>query len=143
MTDLSRFSDESFDLIFHPVSNIFSPEILPMWQECFRVLKPGGALLAGFNNPVAYIFDEAAEDAGELVVRHKLPYSDLTSLNQEELDRVLASGRPLEFCHTLEDQIGGQIAAGFHIVGFFEDGYPGRLLDAHTPLFIATRALKP
>jgi len=51
MADLSRFEDESFDLIFHPVSNVFSQHILPVWQHCARVLRPGGRLLSGFMNP--------------------------------------------------------------------------------------------
>ena len=51
MADLSRFEDESFDLIFHPVCNVFSQHILPVWQHCARVLRPGGRLLSGFMNP--------------------------------------------------------------------------------------------
>ncbi len=71
MRDLSAFADASFDLVFHPVSNLFSPEVEPVWRESFRVLRPGGALLAGFLNPDVYIFDaDANENRGELVVRH-------------------------------------------------------------------------
>ena len=51
MSDLSCFSDTSFDLIFHPVSNVFSQTIRPVWQHCQRVLKHGGRLLSGFMNP--------------------------------------------------------------------------------------------
>lgn len=42
MRDLSAFPDSSFDLVFHPVSNLFVPELAPVWRECFRVLRPGG-----------------------------------------------------------------------------------------------------
>ena len=52
MADLSRFADGSFDLIFHPCSNCFVADVHPVWRECFRVLKPGGVLLAGFLNPL-------------------------------------------------------------------------------------------
>ena len=55
----------------------------------------------------------------------------------------IAAGEPLEFGHTLEDQIGGQIDAGFAITGFFEDGQPGRKLAEFLPIFIATMATKP
>jgi ubiquinone/menaquinone biosynthesis C-methylase UbiE len=37
MRDLSAFKDESFDFIFHPVSNLFIHEIRPVWREAFRV----------------------------------------------------------------------------------------------------------
>jgi ubiquinone/menaquinone biosynthesis C-methylase UbiE len=40
MADLSIFKDESFDLIIHPVSNIFVENIRPVWSEAYRVLRP-------------------------------------------------------------------------------------------------------
>ena len=79
MADLSRFEDESFDLIFHPCSNLFVPDVRPVWREAFRVLRSGGVLLAGFVNPVIYLFDHRLEERGVLQVRHRLPYSDLSS----------------------------------------------------------------
>ncbi|HXF63651.1 MAG TPA: class I SAM-dependent methyltransferase [Caldilineaceae bacterium] len=143
MADLSAFEDASFDLIVHPVSNVFVPDVRPVWREAFRVLRPGGALLAGFMNPTYFIFDMALADEGVLRVRHKLPYSDLTSLTPAERQRYLDDLQPLEFSHTLEDQIGGQIDAGFLIAGFYEDGWEGVTLSDYMPIFIATRAIKP
>ena len=49
MADLSQFSDSSFDLIVHPVSNTFVPDVRPVWKEAFRVLRQDGALLSGFT----------------------------------------------------------------------------------------------
>ncbi len=144
MRDLSIFPEASFDLIVHPVSNIFVPEVLPVWQESFRVLRRGGALLSGLANPVLYIFDRfKMDDAGELIVRHRLPYSDLTSPSLAERKRTIDEGWPLEFSHTLEELIGGQIQAGFVITGFYEDRDPRNPLDEYLPLFLATRAVKP
>jgi SAM-dependent methyltransferase len=42
MADLSMFNDESFDLIVHPVSNNFVPDVRSVWTEAFRVLQKGG-----------------------------------------------------------------------------------------------------
>jgi hypothetical protein len=56
-----------------------------------------------------------------LRVEYQLPYADPTSLSEERLRRQIEGGEPLEFGHTLEDQTGGQIAAGFVITGFYED----------------------
>ena len=147
MADLAMFPDRSFDLIVHPVSNCFVPDVRPVWAEAFRVLRPGGSLLAGFNNPVIYLFDYSLADRdGILQVKYALPYSDLTSPNPEETRRYVEMGAPLEFSHTLEDQIGGQLDVGFVLVGLYEDadvGEEGDLLNAFMPPFIATRALKP
>ena len=144
MRDLSAFPDGRFDLIFHPCSNGFVPDVRPVWRECFRVLRPGGSLLAGFANPALYVVDDAAAtDRGELIVRHVAPYSDLTSLTDDERRRYTDRNEPLCFGHTLDDQIGGQLDAGFVLAGFFEDSDPGHPLAKFLPTFIATRAVKP
>ena len=143
MADLSIFPNESFDLIFHPCSNCFVPEVRPVWSESFRVLRRGGALLAGFNNPALYLFDQTLAESDVLQIKYKLPYSDMTSLGEEDRRKYLEKGEPLEFSHTLGDQIGGQTDAGFVITGFYEDHHSGHALAKYMPTYIATRAKKP
>jgi SAM-dependent methyltransferase len=147
MADLHMFEDSIFDLIVHPVSNTFVPDVIPVWTEAFRVLRPSGCLLAGFTNPFTYLFDqEALERHGVLQVKYSIPYSDVSSLPEEKLVRYLKERYPLEYSHTLDDQIGGQLTAGFVITGFFEDRSSpdeGDLLSEFTPIFIATKAVKP
>jgi SAM-dependent methyltransferase len=146
MADLSLFADEIFDLIVHPCSNCFVPDVRPVWQECFRVLRAGGILLAGFTNPVRYIFDDERMERGSLEVRHAIPYSDLTGLDGDSgQHRILDNRQPVEFGHSLEQQIGGQLNAGFLLTGFYEDRYDhgeADLLSKYLPTFIATRAVK-
>jgi SAM-dependent methyltransferase len=146
MADLSRFDDESFGLIFHPCSNCFVPDVLPVWQECYRVLRPGGLLLAGFANSVRYIFDDERAENGLLNVRYPLPYSDLDYADRPHIRKIIEAGEPLEFGHTLEDQIGGQLNAGLAMTGFYEDRYDqtaGDPISKFMATFVATRALKP
>lgn len=144
MADLQRFADNSFDLIFHPCSNTFVPSILPVWKEAFRVLKAGGSLLSGFCNPLIFLFDDHLAREGQLQVRHSIPYSDLDSLSNEEREKLIEKGEPLCFGHSLQDQIGGQILAGFSITGFYEDYWKddSEPLDRYIASFIATRATK-
>jgi SAM-dependent methyltransferase len=142
MRDLSVFPDESFDLVFHPVSNVFCPEIRPVWREAHRVLRRGGLLLAGFANPVYYLFGTTLEDQGTLTARYAIPYSDLEAFSEEELQAYMEDGTPLEFGHTLTDQIGGQTDAGFAITGFYEDICPDSPISKYHPSYIATRAVK-
>jgi SAM-dependent methyltransferase len=143
MADLSPFDEGEFDLIVHPVSNVFAPDVRKVWREAFRVLRPGGTMMAGFTNPTLYLFDAALHDEGVLTVRHKLPYSDLESLDDAERQRYVDDLQPLEYSHTLEDQIGGQLDAGFVLIGFYEDGWTGVTLSDYMPIFAATHALKP
>jgi ubiquinone/menaquinone biosynthesis C-methylase UbiE len=146
MADLSCFADESFDLIFHPCSNLFAPEVQPVWRECFRVLKAGGRLLVGITSPMYFLFDhDAAEKSGQLVVQYTLPYSDLTSLPPERRRRMEAAEESFIFGHTLEQQLGGQLAAGFVLTGLYEDNWDDQAtpLNRFGPLYIATLARKP
>jgi SAM-dependent methyltransferase len=145
MADLSMFADATFDLIVHPCSNCFVPDVRPVWRECFRVLRSSGILLAGFTNPVRFIFDDERMQNGSLEVRHSIPYADLTDLDEADRQRmILDKGEPLAFGHALEDQIGGQLDAGFVITGFYEDRYGENgsdPLSKYLPTFIATRAV--
>ncbi len=143
MADLTVFLDNSFELIFHPVSNSFVPHLQPVWNEAYRVLKPGGVLLAGFMNPVWNIFDfDLMEKEKKLEVRYRIPYADVEQLPSARLQQLIDEGSPLEFGHSLEHQIGGQTTAGFAIIGFYEDIQPGEILSEYIPSFIATRGVK-
>jgi len=147
MTDLSCFADSSFDLVFHPVSNCFIPDPQQVWQEAYRVLRPGGLFLSGIMNPDYYIFDFAvAEKEGLLKVRHPLPYSDIANLNASELATQTEAGEPLEFSHTMDTQIGQMLLAGFQITGFYEDRYEeeiGDTVSKFIPVCFAIQARKP
>jgi SAM-dependent methyltransferase len=138
MTKPLPFSDASFDLIFHPVSNCYVHEVKPIFKECFRVLKPGGALLSGLDNGINFLFD--GED--ETTVVNSLPFDPLK--NPEQMEQLMRGDLAVEFSHTAEEQIGGQLEAGFILTHLYEDtNGEGRLHELHIPSFFATRARKP
>ena len=137
--DMSKplpFEDGTFDLIFNPVSNCYVEELEPIWRECARVLKPGGVLLVGFDNGFNYLFDE-----DETVIKYTLPYNPLKdeALYREAMD--LDSG--VQFSHTLDEEIGGQLRAGFMLTDIYEDTNGEGFLHEHgVPCFVATRCVK-
>ena len=137
MADPLPFADASFDMVFHPVSNCYVREVKPIWRECFRVLKPGGRLLAGLDNGVNYIVDDAEER-----IVHSLPFDPVAdpSLRRE----LEASDAGVQFSHTAEDQLRGQLQAGFTLLDLYEDtNGTGRLHELGIPSFWATLAVKP
>lgn len=145
MADLGCFEDARFDLIFHPISNVFVPDVTAVWRECHRVLGDGGRLLAGFMNPDYYLFDhEALERGAPPLATFELPFADVTDLDPERLRARVAAGVALEFSHSLDAQIGGQLAAGFVIAGFYEDRWDAAAtpLDRYMATSMATLALR-
>ena len=137
MTQPFPVEDESFDIIFHPVSNCYVEEVRPIFRECFRVLRPGGTLLCGQDNGVNYLFDEE-----ETTVRYTLPFNPLR--DPALMEESVRNDWGVQFSHTLEEQIGGQLEAGFRLTDVYEDyNSEGNLARHRIPTFWATRAVKP
>ena len=111
MCDLSRFADASFDVVFNPPSLCYVPDVAPVFREVHRVLTPGGTFIMTSMSPLAYICDW---DDGTQCYKaiNRLPYS------AQEHD---GQGEWVEFGHTMESYLGGQIAAGFVITGYLEN----------------------
>ena len=140
--DLSMFAEESFDLVFNPCSTVFMPDVRAVWRECARVLRRGGVLMTGSMNPVHYIFDLYKADDGILEIAHSIPYSDVESIPQEDLEEHIEKGLPIEFGHSLTDLIGGQCDVGLVITHMYEDYMLDSPLHKYHPSYIATRAIK-
>ncbi len=137
MTRPLPFADGEFDLIFHPVSNCYVKEVKPIWKECFRVLKPGGSLLSGTDHFVNYIVDDEEER-----IVNRLPFDPLT--NEDQRRQLEEADCGMQFSHTLEEQIGGQLEAGFILRSLYEDtNGEGRLHELGIPCFLAMNARKP
>jgi SAM-dependent methyltransferase len=131
------FADASFDLVFNPVSNCYVRDVEHLWAEAYRVLRPGGSLLAGFANPCVYLFGEK----DPLTVANRLPYDPLDG-DEEQVAANLARGGGIEFSHSLAAQIGGQLRNGFTLLDLYEDTDRESPLAAYMPCYIATRSKK-
>jgi len=137
MTEPLPFADASFDLIFQPVSNCYIEDVLPVWRECYRVLKKGGILLAGLDNGLNYAFDE-----DETAIVRKLPFNPLK--DPALYEESMAKNWGIQFSHTIEEQIGGQLKAGFIRTDIYHDtNGTGRLHECNIPTYYATRSVKP
>ena len=137
--DMSKplpFADASFDIIFHPVSNCYIEKVEPVFLECFRILKKGSVLLCGLDTGINYIVDQKEEK-----IINALPFNPLVyEAHRKQLEEADSGW---QFSHTVSEQIGGQLRAGFTLTDIYEDtNGEGRLHELHIPSFIATRAVK-
>ena len=117
MTKPFPFEDETFDIIFNPVSNVYIEDLENMYKEAARVLKKGGLLMVGFMNPWIYMYDADVvwdKPEEELLLKFALPF------NSKELEKegkiTIDPEYGYEFSHTLESQIRGQLKNGFAMI---------------------------
>ena len=135
MTNALPFDDNSFDLIFHPVSNCYIEDVEHVWKECYRILKKGGRLMAGLDNGINFLFDDEKE------IKYRLPFNPLQ--NPELLKSLEKGDDGIQFSHTLEEQIRGQLKVGFKLLDLYEDtNGTGLLHEFGIPTFWATLAIK-
>ena len=127
MYDLSRFRDEKFDIIINPPSLMYVPDVLPVFRECYRVLKKQGTFIMCAPNPINFIC-EYDEELQQHIACNTLPYKSYEHTNQ---------GDWIEYGHTLDNYIGGQIGVGFILTGFYEN----KCNDVESDF--VTRAIKP
>ena len=128
MCDLTRFTDGCFDLVLNPPSLFYVPDVMPVFCEVHRVLKPGGSFIMISTNPIAYVCDY--DDAlGCYKAVNRMPYCSTDHADQ---------GDWVEYGHTMESYIGGQLKCGFVLTGYVESQQ-----EDITELYFATRAVKP
>lgn len=136
MTKKLPFEDETFDLIFHPVSNCYIKDVYHVFKEASRVLKKGGLLLSGLDTGMNFIVNE-----DETKIVYKLPFNPLE--NEEQYEFSMKNDYGIQFSHTIEEQINGQLLAGFELLNIYDDtNGEGRLKELNIGCFIATKSRK-
>ena len=136
MTKKLPFDDGTFDIIFHPVSNCYVEKVEPIFKECYRVLKRGGLFLGGYSLDINYVFDDNEEN-----MIYSLPFNPLKDPKQYE--DSIKNDWGIQFSHSIEEQINGQLKAGFRLLSLYEDtGGVGLLHEHNVPSFIATLSIK-
>ena len=136
MTKKFPFPDESFDIVFHPVSNCYVEDVQFVFCEAYRVFKQGGMFLSGLNNEINYMVDNEEKE-----IVWNMPFNPM----KDEKAKVfmLAERSGMQFSHTMTEQIGGQLKAGFTLLELYEEtnGFV-RLHDMNIKTYIATKSVK-
>lgn len=121
------------------IRNKKAENVYHIWNECCRVLKKGGRLLAGFDNGISFLF----EGDNPLLVVNRLPFNPLKMPN-ERFEAMAKNGEGIQFSHSLEEQIDGQLKAGFTLKALYEDRdrVRGARIRDYSPQYMATLAVK-
>lgn len=83
------------------------------------------------------------DESDPLKVVNPLPFNPL-KMPKEKRDTMIANGDGIQFSHTLDEQIGGQLKAGFILKALYEDRdrKGGNIIGKYYPQYIATLAVK-
>jgi SAM-dependent methyltransferase len=111
MDHLPMFNNGQFDVVIHPVSTCYVPDVIRVYREVARVTKPGGLYISQHKQPASLQAPDAPSgDSYEL----KLPYYGSGPLPEVRGTRLREEGT-LEFLHRWEQLLGGMCRNGFVI----------------------------
>ena len=143
MTKPFPFENDSFDIIFCPVSNVYIENLDNMYSEAYRVLRKGGLLMIGYMNPWIYMYDGDEvwdQPEKELLLKYSLPFN--SRLLEEKGQLIIDPEYGYEFSHTLEEQIQGQLRNGFSMIDFYESKDSRNRLSQFGSDYIANLSVK-
>ncbi len=125
--DLAALASASFDAVVQPVSSCYVRELLKVYAEVARVLRPKGLYVAQHKQPTSLQATTLPSDKGYLVQSYADEGCELSPSNEKSSIR---ESEMTEFVHTWETLLGGLCRSGFVIEDFIE---PPRS-DAWAPL---------
>ena len=137
MDDLSMFVTGRFDLVIHPVSTCYLPDVAAVFREVARVTRAGGLYVSQHKSPVSLQATLQPNADGRYELEH--PQQGETPLPAAAPSRLREPGTQ-EFIHSFSALCGGICAAGFVIedVGEPDHAQPGEGLGtfAHRAAFL-------
>jgi SAM-dependent methyltransferase len=104
MDDLSMFPDGSFDIVIHPVSTCYVPDIAAVYSEVGRVLIGGGVYISQHKQP-ASLQSEPVSKSGRYAIGHR--YYDKSPLPQSLTPNLVRETGTIEYVHRWEEILGG------------------------------------
>lgn len=116
MDDLSMLPQASFDVVIHPVSTCYVPDVQPVFRQVAGVIRPGGTYVSQHKSPHSLQTESSLSGSH---YRLEEPYYRQGPLPEEGPSRLREQGT-LEFLHRWEQIVGGICRAGFVIEDLIE-----------------------
>ena len=134
MDDLSMLAAARYDLVIHPVSTCYVPDVGRVFREVARVTKPGGRYVSQHKSPTSLQASVETGATGRYELLH--PHGGGGPLPPAPPSRLREIGTQ-EFSHSLAALLGGICAAGFTVEDICE---PDHTLPAAVSGSFAHRA---
>lgn len=147
MERLPMFADQMFDLVIHPVSTCYVPDVKLVFEEVARVLRPQGLYISQHKTPQNLQGSIQSDREGRYTLLHPYYRPRQEAVPPPSQQRTSAVARRLreagttEYLHRWEELIGGICRSGFAIEDLVEpfhaDGDAGIDEFAHRACYIA------
>jgi SAM-dependent methyltransferase len=128
MDDLVSLGAGEFEIVVHPVSTCYLPDIRAVYREVARVTSIGGIYVSQHKQPGSLQADVKPTDQGYMV---REPYYRIGPLPPVAHSLHREEGT-LEFLHRWEDLLGGLCRAGFVIEDLLEPFHANPKAEAGT-----------
>ena len=112
MENLSVFQDRQFDIVIHPVSTCYIPNLQPVYEEVARVLVVGGLYISQHKQPTSLQVSLEPDSVG---YRIEHEYYDRQPLPSAPPHNLVREDGVLEWIHPWEELLGGMCRAGLFI----------------------------
>lgn len=142
MDDLSSLQAESFDIVHQPVSTCYVPDLLAVYGEVGRVIRPNGVYISQHKQPTSLQISHRTE-RHQFVIGVEYYHSGPIPRQRDESYRESGAA---EYLHRWEDLVGGLCRKGFVIEDLSEPlradykadvshfGYRGRFVPPYVRL---------
>ena len=147
MDNLSMFGANAFELVYHPVSTCYVPDVAAVYREVARVTTKGGLYISQHKQPASLQSGTSFANGGYVIREEYHRKGPLPGLPGSWQHRESGT---VEYVHSLEELLGGLCRTGFVI----EDLIEPRHADDHAspgsfghrsrflPPFLAVKARK-
>jgi SAM-dependent methyltransferase len=116
MDDLSALTPASFDIVIHPVSTCYVPDVPAVYRQVARVIAGGGVYVSQHKQPGSLQTSSDPSPRGYEIVEpyyRRGPLPDVVGSSHREAGT-------LEYLHPWEELLGGLCRAGFVIEDMIE-----------------------
>ncbi len=129
MDNLSMLEDACFDVVIHPVSTCYVPDVVRVYREVARVIVAGGLYLSQYKQPTSLQASALPGPQGYTVNDVYYRHGPVPPALGEHEHRESGA---LEFLHRWEQLIGGLCRSGFVIEDLQEPNYADPAATAGT-----------
>ncbi len=122
MDQLEMLTSNQFDLVIHPVSSCYLPDVRRVFAEVARVLRDGGLYVSQHKSPVSLQTSSQPDANSSFRLEHAYYREDPIpeSVQQNGVSRRLREPGAIEYLHRLEQLIGGICRSGMVIEDLIE-----------------------